>query len=149
MAGYYKYSKSWNAIQAEKDGLLPASRLAAKIKKYKQFKGCTASDIRNSMYVAEQHHTSCKYNLTDYFAFTDLMYLEVRQEIAAEIANRKLYKKLYKQTIKQGQPNALMEDGQVWYKWPEKWKAGSGSANDVDLIRLKSQLEHGYAKDLY
>ena len=71
MAGYSEFSKSNNAIQAERDGLFPKTKAAQVIAKTY---GVTLSVAK--AYLAEQtprewHHTSCRFNATDYFN-TDL-----------------------------------------------------------------------------
>jgi len=60
MAGYYGFSKSNNAIEAEEQGLLPASILAKKL-------GVSAVAIKHLMSPDEYHHTGLYYNRTDYY----------------------------------------------------------------------------------
>jgi len=59
MAGYVDYSKSVNAVYAEREGLMTASRLAKQL-------GVPVATIRAAG-ADEWHHTSCHYNRTDYF----------------------------------------------------------------------------------
>ena len=59
MAGYSGYSKSNNALDAEADGLFPASKL--------KLKGVTAVKVREFFEPWEWHHTSKNYNRTNYY----------------------------------------------------------------------------------
>jgi hypothetical protein len=63
MAGYFNYSKSNNAIYAESQGRYPATK-CAKIYGFK-----SAKAVRESMRSTEWHHTSKRYNITDFFDF--------------------------------------------------------------------------------
>lgn len=60
MAGYAGYSKSNNAIAAEAEGRFPASVLARKL-------GVKTGAIKALMSPGEWHHTSKRYNVTDYY----------------------------------------------------------------------------------
>ncbi len=57
MAGYYNYSMSNNAVLAYKKGLLPASKIP----------GVPASLVKPFCQPTEWHHTSSKYNRTDFY----------------------------------------------------------------------------------
>ena len=60
MAGYDGYSKSNNAIAAEADGRFPATKLAKRLK-------CSSAAIKRHLKTTEYHHTSSRYNSTDYY----------------------------------------------------------------------------------
>jgi len=60
MAGYYEYSMSNNAVDAYNAGLLPASKLAKKLK-------VTTSAIKLFMSPSEWHHTSSNFNKTNFY----------------------------------------------------------------------------------
>lgn len=60
MAGYHGYSKSNNAIQAEKEGKFPASVVAKKLK-------IPTALVKEMLRPCEWHHTSKWYNSTDYY----------------------------------------------------------------------------------
>jgi hypothetical protein len=60
MAGYHEFSKSNNALQAESRGSFPASILARRLK-------VKTGAIKDLMTSSEWHHTSCHYNMTDYY----------------------------------------------------------------------------------
>ncbi len=68
MAGYDGYSKSNNAVAAESEGRYPASTLARKL-------GVKTGAIRALMDPCEWHHTSKRYNTTDYYDGADLLLL--------------------------------------------------------------------------
>jgi hypothetical protein len=61
MAGYYHYSKSNNAVIAERNGIYPATK-AAKIYGFKSGK-----DVRSLIISNEWHHSSKRYNTVDYY----------------------------------------------------------------------------------
>jgi len=60
MAGYHSFSKSNNALAAEDAGLWTATALAKALR-------CETAAVRALLVPAEKHHTSCWYNLTDYY----------------------------------------------------------------------------------
>lgn len=60
MAGYHGFSKSNNAVAAEEDGRFPASVLAKRI-------GVKTGAIKALMSPSEWHHTSSRYNRTNYY----------------------------------------------------------------------------------
>jgi len=60
MAGYIGYSKSNSAIEAENCGLMTATGLAKKLK-------VSSHILKQELSPKEWHHTSCKFNETDYY----------------------------------------------------------------------------------
>lgn len=67
MAGYCGWSKSNNAVAAEHEGKLPLSRAVAVVAREA---GCTRKQARAALEAVgpcEWHHTSKKYNPTDYY----------------------------------------------------------------------------------
>jgi len=65
--GYIGYSKSVNAANAEEEeGRLPATKFAKWLRE-KGYKGATSAFVKDVVHTDEWHHTSCKYNMTDYF----------------------------------------------------------------------------------
>ena len=64
MSGYFEYSKSNNALEAEKLGRFPASILAKKL-------GVSCKAIKALLKPCEYHHTSCWYNITYYYDMDD------------------------------------------------------------------------------
>ena len=66
MAGYCGYSKSNNAIDAEQEDKFNATQLAEKL-------GCSSAAIKQFLTPHEWHHTSCRYNETDYYYEPELL----------------------------------------------------------------------------
>lgn len=81
------YSRSERAAQAESDGRLPASRLADRIRRW--FPGCAAADVASVLRRSEWHHTSARYNETDYYDLIDFAACETRRRLREQIASRK------------------------------------------------------------
>jgi len=139
MAGYDGYSRSNNAIMAEDEGKYPASKFAAKVKKYKKYRGCTATDVKAALEPDEWHHTSCKYNRTDFYAITDLGWHKYREKLENEIKTRKEFTKLAKLAKKVGLTHVMTSTGEKWYPIPEKW-GGRFGANRSTVEHLREQL---------
>ncbi len=82
MAGYNGYSKSNNATAAEDEGRLPLSRA---IKAIAERTGCSQKDARTAATIVgatEWHHTSKRYNHTDYYDVEAIVrYLNARPVI--------------------------------------------------------------------
>lgn len=80
MAGYADdYSKSNNALDAEDDGQMVASKLARYAAgRWRRLRGITASDIEDVLSPASWHHTSKMYNEVNYFDPEDLRERGVR-----------------------------------------------------------------------
>lgn len=90
MAGYdWSEGKSNNAVIAEESGLMTASRLAKWASRWKRFRGCTASDIKEILSPSEWHHTSKFFNRTNYYNPLDLICEVVREELQSAIQQRK------------------------------------------------------------
>lgn len=66
MAGYYGYSKSNNAIDAEEDGKFPVSIASKK-------SGIPAELILQHITPSEWHHTSSWYNETNYYDLSEIV----------------------------------------------------------------------------
>lgn len=67
MAGYSGYSKSNNAVTAEREGRFPISRAAPKVAKAASVTRKKAREALLAVGACESHHTSKFYNLTDYY----------------------------------------------------------------------------------
>tara|TARA_Y100000361_G_C11141070_1_gene335090 strand:- start:233 stop:784 length:552 start_codon:yes stop_codon:yes gene_type:complete len=79
--GYYGYSKSNNAYDAEEEGKFPltrASKILAKKLKWSQAK---SKDFLQNIGHDEWHHTSCKYNITYYYDVSDERIEALKEEI--------------------------------------------------------------------
>jgi len=98
MAGYFGYSKSNNAIQAESEGLWP---LTHAIHEVAEQAGCTRDAARialTTIGACEWHHTSKKYNRTDYYCVADAVEFAVKYaaKIERTIRLRKYAAKMVK-----------------------------------------------------
>ena len=94
---YIDYSQSENAARAKRSGRYPASLLVKRIKPY--FRGLTTADVKAVFKPSEWHHTSCRYNATDFYDFLDLAEIENRRALRNAIAARKLNTEAEKKTI--------------------------------------------------
>ena len=87
MSGYaWQSGMSNNAVRAYRTGMLPAGKLAKHLGK-RGFRGVTTADIRAVLEPAEWHHTSSKFNRTEFFDRGDVW--NSREELRARIKNRK------------------------------------------------------------
>ena len=77
MAGYCGYSKSNNAIEAERNNKFPASRLAKLL-------GVKTKALRAVLAPCEYHHTSKFFNATNYYDGTYLLMLLTPETISFE-----------------------------------------------------------------
>lgn len=124
MAGYYGFSKSNNAIDAENRGLMVATLLSKKMAKY--YKGCTPRDIAACLYPKEWHHTGKMYNCTDYYDFLDFIDLDLRKKLKSIIKDRLASKKMY--------PKNLGIKKVVWLEW-------SGSRSHPVAFKKEATVE--------
>jgi len=76
---YIGYSKSVRAVQAENDGLMTATDMAKWLRRY--IKGITAFDIKEVLLPSEWHHTSCRYNCTNYYNPINLENFKIRRAL--------------------------------------------------------------------
>lgn len=118
MAGYAGYSKSNNAVAAEREGKMVATKFAAWVKRWKRYRGCTARDVAAALSPCEWHHTSKRYNCTDYYDPCELVELDVRQKLERAIKTRKLLTSLLKKAG--GCIHITMASGEHWYDIDEK-----------------------------
>lgn len=65
--------KSVNAINAEANGLATAEDIAKELRKYPEFKGVSAADIRGIMTPQEWHHTGKNFKKTNYYDIETLL----------------------------------------------------------------------------
>jgi hypothetical protein len=81
--GYIGYSMSEGALEAREEGLKTASEIARIAGN-----GVTAKDVSYALIAEECHHTSCKYNRTNFYKIriSDL----IRLRIIAKRRNKKL-----------------------------------------------------------
>lgn len=83
---YHNQSESIRSLEAKERGLFPASYLAKKLKKY--YPNVTAEDVKNSIHYAEWHHTSCRYNATEFYDFAEFGSFENRKKLKETINER-------------------------------------------------------------
>lgn len=81
MSGYFGYSKSNNAILAEEEDRYPISRAASILAKKVKWTTAKARAFLLQNGTREWHHTSCKYNRTDYYDVSDEFVEENKEEI--------------------------------------------------------------------
>lgn len=106
MAGYSGYSKSNNAVSAEADGKFPASVVAKKLKIPIDF-------LKEKFEPTEWHHTSARYNKTDYYDLGRVETYLATKEGKAELAAFKAKAKAKSSTSKGWSKKVL------WVKWIE------------------------------
>lgn len=141
MAGYSGYSKSNNAMAAERDGRVPATQFAAFARRFRRYRHCTAADVAAVLVPGEWHHTSKFFNRTKYYDLRDLLELGNRRALANEIANRREWKRLSSEARWRGLTHFETEDGKPWYRIPEGWGDNRfNGANTIDLERLRALL---------
>ncbi len=113
MAGYESYSQSNNAISAKDNGRFPASILAKRI-------GVKTGAIKALMMSCEWHHTSSRFNTTDFY----------NEEDALEILGRL-------KEWKDSREVEISENCQITYK---EW-SGSRKHPTCREITIEAQIE--------
>jgi hypothetical protein len=131
MSGYdWQNGKSNNAVDAEENGIMPASKIAAAVKRFRRFRGCTAADVKTALRRSEWHHTSKAFNRTDFFDFRDLAELDNRLLLSQTISARK-NKPTFEQWQKKCQSEGLVVQ--------EAGYSGSGIYHGVDQNGIARQ----------
>lgn len=147
MAGYNGYSKSNNAVLAEMTGEMTATNFAKFLsRKYGYLKGCTAADIKAAKITESSwHHTSCKYNSTNYYDVELLDDADIAR-LANYITARKALSKWVKEgRLVVGEWFQVSTQGQDWYRLKiEK------TLSPIDYFRLYQQFAgRNELEDLY
>jgi hypothetical protein len=110
MAGYYGFSKSNNAVEAERSGLMVASKLAAcAAKAWPRLRGLKAADVEEVVRPVEWHHTSKMYNCVNYYAFESLFERGVRGRLYRLVLARR--------AAKAAKPVTLTGCTVKWLEW--------------------------------
>lgn len=114
MAGYDGYSMSNRARQAYSEGKLPASKMVAHLKKRypRSFRGLTAAIFREVVGRGDEwHHTSAKYNQTEFYSMQSVYdcRAELKKALYSKLSAAQLLKKLQKAGKKY-----LIAEGRVW-----------------------------------
>ena len=116
MAGYnWTAGKSNNAVSAEADGLMVASKIASWLRQWNQFAGCTAGDVARVLTACEWHHSSKFYNKVNYYDQMELMCDDVRRDLAQTIKQRKRFIEIIKKHGVDGRFMVFTPDGQPWH----------------------------------
>lgn len=98
-----------NAVDAYESGEMPRSKwtkgeiLERCGEKQDMIKKLTVEEMRNALlYMSSWHHTSCKYNRTEFYSFDDDALAEMTEEKIAEIIGKRApkEKKEEKRTVK-------------------------------------------------
>ena len=115
MAGYDGYSKSNNALNAEYEGKMTASALAKHIGH-----GATAKGVNAVLIPCEWHHTSSRYNRTNYFDLDgDASDLAAESDSAdIEAAKQTLIEKIIDASKSETKKEEIIESAHVeWIEW--------------------------------
>jgi len=98
MAYDWGAGKSVRAVLAEAEGLLPATRMAAHLRRRfpRRFRGLKGSDIAAVVPPAEWHHVGKTYREVNYYGLADIYEhrYDLRRRIAVRRENSRLWKKL-------------------------------------------------------
>ena len=114
MAGYDGYSMSNRARQAYSEGLLPASKMVAQLKKRypRSFRGLTVAIFREVVGQGDEwHHTSKKYNETKFYSMKSVY--DCRAELKKALCSKLSAAQLLKKLQKAGR-SYLIAEGKVW-----------------------------------
>jgi len=123
--GYVGYSKSKRAVEAEHIGKFPASIAAKKL-------GVTTKALKQVLSPSEWHHTSCKYNPTDYYDINVYINPQDYDEDTRMQADEDL--KQMKELSRKKVVGYPKEYENVKVKWAE-W-SGSRSHPKMDIVEL-------------
>jgi len=143
MAGYsWPDGKSNNAVAAEADGKMVASKFAAWVRRWRRFRGCTAKDVAAALNPCEWHHSSKFYNAVNYYDPRSLLYQESRDDLARVIAERKEFERLLRQY---GEDSAAGRRFAVLTEGGKLWHHVYIDDGPRYLARMKQTVERGYA----
>jgi len=140
-SGYIGYSQSVRAAEAKGDGRMPLTHLVKRVRRF--FPGVTSGDLRTILSPSEWHHTSKKFNRTDFYDLRDFADVETRRTLRARISARREYNVLYRQAIAAGLTDNLMANGEVWYplaKYNANWR-GARLADEIARLRESLQIQ--------
>ena len=143
MAGYsWLNGKSNNAVAAENDGKMVATKFAAWARQWRRFKGCAAADVAAALDASEWHHSSKYYNRVNYYDPVDMMLADNREKLARTIRARKLFDSLLQQHGQDGVFAVMMADGQVWHHITRRDRYDL-----THLARMLHTVTDGYVTD--
>jgi hypothetical protein len=137
MAGYDNYSKSNNALIAEAEGEMNATNFAKYLRNnYSFLKGCAAGDIKAAnIQPSSWHHTSCKYNATNYYCIENC-----DERDLARLANAITARKACAKWLKDGRIIVdewfdVVTEGEEWYSIKVQKRL-----SETDYFRLYQQF---------
>tara|TARA_Y100001968_G_scaffold15117_1_gene12194 strand:+ start:484 stop:933 length:450 start_codon:yes stop_codon:yes gene_type:complete len=147
MAGYnWRSGKSNNAVKAESDGRMVATKFAQYVKRWPSLKGCTAADIKEACEASEWHHSSKFFNVVDYYDPVEILSRsESRQELRDVVANRKLFQELLRKHGTNGYMQLQFRKDGALHDWHTVH--ASDKYNTCYLNRMVCQVEQGFAND--
>lgn len=116
MAGYnWEKGKSNNAVQAERDGLMVASKFAKWVRQWRRYAGCQASDVAAVIDADGWHHTSKFFNRVKYYDPQEMGWAATREELAGQIYRRKLFRRIITRRGDTGRFRLMSSPGRYWY----------------------------------
>ena len=90
--GYIGHSRSVRSAAAMAEGKMTATDFAKWARRFARYRGCTAADVAAAMESTEWHHTSKRFNRTNYYDPRDMLDPANRSSLAERIATRKAAK---------------------------------------------------------
>ena len=90
--GYIGHSRSVRSAAAIAEGKMTATDFAKWARRFARYRGCTAADVAAALESTEWHHTSKRFNRTNYYDPRDMLDLANRAALADRIATRKAAK---------------------------------------------------------
>jgi hypothetical protein len=104
---------SVNAGRARDEGKRPGADMAKYLRRW--FPSITPADVRAVLVPCEWHHTSKRFNTTDFFDPRDLIEQDTRRAMARQIRARKLFARLFSAHAIDGLIMLRIETGQDWH----------------------------------
>lgn len=141
MAGYnYDSWKSNNAVDAESRGLYPASVVAKK-------SGTSTTWIRNNFSPVEKHHTSNRYNMTEYYSLEEVLgrKSEYKKEDETDKPWRKKANVNWLEWGKKGEPPVKRSLNNVWLRFSGK---STYTFDDNGVETVKRESTKGFTYEL-
>jgi hypothetical protein len=87
--GYVGYSRSVRSAAAMAEGKMTATDFAKWVRRFARYRGCTAVDVAAALESTEWHHTSKRFNRTNYYDPRDMLDPANRAALADRIATGK------------------------------------------------------------
>lgn len=90
--GYIGHSRSVRSAAAIAEGKMTATDFAKWARQFARYRGCTAADVAAALESTEWHHTSKRFNRTNYYDPREMLDPANRSSLAERIATRKAAK---------------------------------------------------------